>query len=141
MNRIRKGFTLIEMLVVVAIIGILTAAALSSYSSYITRARQQVAFSALQELRMAMENYRAKTGSYLAAGSVVTTLPGIRSDKTLEASPKHQYTLSIFSSEQNKFLLQADCSDPCNIDDDPKADVWQMDELGNLTAISNDLGG
>ncbi len=139
MRKNSDGFTLIEMLVVVAIIGILASVALTSYSGYITRARQEVAFSAMHSVRMAMENYRAKTGAYPASGSSVASLPGIQSEKTLEAPPKQQYTLSIVSSDANTFVIQADCSGTCNIDDDATADTWQMNQLGELTAVVNDL--
>ena len=50
-----RGFTLIEVLIVVAIIGILSAIAIPNYSDYVTRSRIPEATSGLANLRVKME--------------------------------------------------------------------------------------
>jgi type IV pilus assembly protein PilE len=62
-----SGFTLIELMVTVAIVAILAAVALPSYRSYVTRGRIPEATSALSTKRVRMEQWFQDTRSYANA--------------------------------------------------------------------------
>lgn len=56
-TRLQQGFTLIEMMITVAIIGILAAIAVPMYSDYVTRGKIPEATSALASMRIRLEQY------------------------------------------------------------------------------------
>ncbi|HEX16521.1 MAG TPA: prepilin-type N-terminal cleavage/methylation domain-containing protein [Deltaproteobacteria bacterium] len=63
----KKGVTLLEVMIVVAIVGILAAVAIPAYNSYVTRARRTDAFDALLTVHAAQEMYKAERGFYAGA--------------------------------------------------------------------------
>src|SRR3954468_14755067 len=72
MKQLQKGFTLIELMIVVAIIGILAAVAIPAYQDYIARAQVSEAVNLLGGGKTPMAEYFADKGTWpVAAGSVM----------------------------------------------------------------------
>ena len=65
--RSSKGFSLIELMIVVAIVGILAAIAIPSFRTYIQKSKTTEATTFLGEIRQREEAYRAEFGTYCAA--------------------------------------------------------------------------
>jgi type IV pilus assembly protein PilA len=61
----RRGFTLLELLTVVAIVGILATLGLVSYRRFITSSKSSEAIYMVGSIRAAQESYRAETLTYL----------------------------------------------------------------------------
>jgi type IV pilus assembly protein PilA len=66
MNKLQQGFTLIELMIVVAIIGILAAVAIPSYQDYTARAQVTEAVSLTSSFKTGLAEYYADRGSYPA---------------------------------------------------------------------------
>ena len=64
-----RGFTLIELMITVAIIGILASIALPAYSDYIRHAKITEATSVLSDLRVRMEQFYQDNRSYVSSGT------------------------------------------------------------------------
>lgn len=69
-RRCSRGFTLIEVMIVVAVIGILTALAIPSYESYVRRGQRANAKSALMETAQWLERAATAAGQYPAAANI-----------------------------------------------------------------------
>ncbi|MDD2810923.1 type IV pilin protein [Rhodoferax sp.] len=106
-HRHSKGFTLIEIMVVVAIIGILAAVAMPAYTGYIARANRADARTQLIQAALFMQRFYAANDSYQqdrAGTAVLTAMPS-----NLQNSPADGtalYTLSIPTATDTDFSLR-----------------------------------
>ncbi len=75
--RSARGFTLIELMITVAVIAALTAIALPSYTDYVTRSKLAEAYAHLGDLRVKMEQSYLDNRRYNATGTLSTCgIPG-----------------------------------------------------------------
>ena len=72
----QKGFTLIELMIVVAIIGVLAAVAVPAYNDYIQRAQASEAFSEIGGMKTAISMFAQENGTYPIAADIATGIGG-----------------------------------------------------------------
>ena len=73
--RLSRGFTLIELMITVAIVAILAAIVIPSYSEYVKRSDVTEAVSSLSSMRVKMEQYFQDNRSYAGACAANTVAP------------------------------------------------------------------
>jgi type IV pilus assembly protein PilA len=84
-RQLQKGFTLIELMIVVAIIGILAAVALPAYQDYTVRARVSEVILAASSCRTAITDVVANTTSGTDIGTVLAATCSITPTKMVES--------------------------------------------------------
>lgn len=90
-----KGFTLIEVMIVVAIIGILAAIAYPSYDEYVKRGNRAEGQAFLNEVAARQERYFSQNNAYAASASDLNVPTDSETGKyTLTISTNNGYTLT-----------------------------------------------
>ena len=84
---LRQGFTLIEILVVVAIIGMLGAVAVPAYMSYLKDARIETTRALIKNVDLAAKSYNMKHGKYPESLDVLTQEQADGGEPLLEGEP------------------------------------------------------
>jgi type IV pilus assembly protein PilA len=74
--RNKKGFTLIELMIVVAIIGILSAIAIPNFVNFRYKAKTSEAKANLGAIRSCQEAYKAETETYVVCAATPGAVPG-----------------------------------------------------------------
>ncbi len=109
-----KGFTLVELMVVTAIIAILASVAIPAYINYINRTKQGQAASALMTARLEQEEWYADNQAY---AKTIECLPSFGNSCSLAtASTYGGYTFSLPVALGNTYQVLASRAINANID-------------------------
>lgn len=122
-----KGFTLIELMIVVAIIGALAIIAVPSYSRYVAKAKRAEAYMHLSSIYAAQKSYWAEHGNYASSLSQV----GWQSDN----ENKMHYTYAVAQAGKDHFRATA----TGDIDGDGTPDILSVDEHNAIVITQDDL--
>ena len=94
-----KGFTLVELMIAVAIVGILAAIAYPSYVNYINRAHRSDGLAMLSQFQLILERCYAQNFSYVAACNAKPAFP--------LTSQQGFYTINIANLSASTYTLTA----------------------------------
>jgi type IV pilus assembly protein PilE len=100
-----KGFTLIEMMIVLAIIGILAAIALPSYQDSVRKSRRSDAVVMMSKIQQAEEKWRANNASY----SNDLSVSGLKlsAERDVVTSDSGFYELKISNAANSDYSITA----------------------------------
>lgn len=107
-RRSSRGFTLIELMIVVAIIGLLASIALPAYNSYVMRGYRATAKACISEHAQAMERWYTSNLTYTGANPVL----GCRTESNMDS--RYNFVLAItgggsgYTITANPTAVQAD---------------------------------
>ncbi len=73
-GRVQQGFTLIELMITIVVIGILAAIAYPSYTQYMLQARRAEAQSEMLKIQLGLEKWRANQVSYASAEDLTDSI-------------------------------------------------------------------
>lgn len=123
-----RGFTLIELMIVVVIVAILAAVAYPSYRNSVLKGRRSDATISLIKLAQRLERCHTQFGSYKNAGCSVQTTNGADSDEGY-------YSIAIaFGAKTDSFTLTATPTSKGAQDDDV-CQKYTLDETGERGAV------
>jgi type IV pilus assembly protein PilA len=133
-HKSNKGFTLIELMIVVVIIGILAALAIPRFMRSTTKAKQSEAKQLLKQIYTMQHAYRQEFDAYSLNGVTASAAaPNTFAQIGVEVQASARYTY-VMVSAANTFT----CTATANLDDDAANDVWTINQAGTLTCTSND---
>ena len=81
MKRVQQGFTLIELMIVIAIVGILAAVALPAYQDYTVRAKLSEGLARAGEAKTAVTEYYSSTGTFPTATNYTAVFTSVGAGK------------------------------------------------------------
>ncbi|MDD4051087.1 MAG: prepilin-type N-terminal cleavage/methylation domain-containing protein [candidate division Zixibacteria bacterium] len=132
----QKGFTLIELMIVVVIIGILAALAIPRFMAATTKSKQSEAKGILKQIYTMERTYRQANNTYWGAGvSADAANPDGLATLGVQIMPSAKYVYEIITADDMDLLVRATAT---TLDDDDTEDVWEIDEQGDLVVITDD---
>jgi len=151
MLRGKKGFTLIELMIVVAIIGILAAIAIPNFLKFQAKSKQSEAKTNLKGVYTAETSYFGEKNQYGTFDDVnwapvgntryhYTLTGAITGDNSLEKGMQLTGLSASWSTDGPGLQPQTFTAGAVgNIDNDTETDCWEINDANQLTNTKNDV--
>ena len=121
MNRFHaQGFSLIELLITLAIVAVLASITAPTFSGFVTKSRRADAMVALLSVQLAQENYRAQYPAYA---------PDLAALGKQALSPDRHYRLSVSRAGSSDFLVVAR---PVGVQGNDRCGAFAVDAQGPI---------
>lgn len=127
-----KGASLFEILVVIALMGIITTAVIINLTPAITKGRSLEAKTQLQQLHSMQRLYHMEYAKYSTDMNAIGFVP----NPTLDQGGVHYYEIQITEASGNNYVAIAKAVR--DFDSDGTNDTWQIDASGKLTNTQPD---
>ncbi|MEW5701371.1 MAG: prepilin-type N-terminal cleavage/methylation domain-containing protein [Candidatus Zixiibacteriota bacterium] len=134
LHRTNKGFTLIELMIVVVIIGILAALAIPRFMAATSKSKTSEAKQILKQIYVMERAYRQEYDTYWGNGITADATNGnnfSRIGVQVGASARYSYAMVAAATTFT-------CTATANIDDDATIDTWTIDQNGTLLNTVDD---
>ncbi|WJN60325.1 type IV pilin protein [Pseudomonas sp. SO81] len=125
----RNGFTLIELMIVVAIVGILAAIAYPSYNEYVKKTRRAEAVAIMLENAQLMERFYSQNGTYVGA-NIVAQSPA-------DGTAVYDIAVDDANTSATAFIINATAVDGGVMDGD-ECEALSINELGEQDSGEGD---
>jgi len=131
----QDGFTLIELMIVVVIIGILAAMAVPRFMTAATKSKQSEAKEVLKQIYTMQRAYWQENENYCCNGVTADIgTPDGFSAIAVEMMPPARYSYAMTVPNPSQFS----CVATANLDDDAAIDTWTIDNTGTLVNTVDD---
>jgi len=132
----QKGFTLIELMIVVVIIGILAALAVPRFMTATTKSKQSEVKGILKQIYTMERTYRQQNNTYWGQGTTANAgAPNTLATIGVEIPTSAIYTYTITTATATNLLVTGTCS---ILDDDAAVDIWTINENGSMVCQNDD---
>jgi type IV pilus assembly protein PilE len=128
-----KGFTLIELMIVVAVVAILARIAYPSYADYMVRGKLSEAVAQLSAMRIKLEQYFQDNRTYVGACNANSAAP-------LPNGTEAKYFTYTCATDSSSFTVTATGNTSQGLSDGANSFTYTIDQGGNRKTISTKWG-